>query len=38
MAPRGAPTEREPAPARAGRGQQGWDARKGPDLDDDIPF
>lgn len=38
MAPRGAPAEREPAPARSGRGQQGWDARKGPDLDDDIPF
>jgi single-strand DNA-binding protein len=34
-APRAAP-EREPA--RPGRGQQGWDARKGPDLDDDIPF
>jgi single-strand DNA-binding protein len=40
-APRSAPAERaerEPAPARSGRGQQGWDARKGPDLDDDIPF
>ncbi|MCX7685622.1 MAG: single-stranded DNA-binding protein [Acetobacteraceae bacterium] len=37
-AARGGPAEREPAPARTGRGQQGWDARKGPDLDDDIPF
>jgi single-strand DNA-binding protein len=37
-APRTAAAEREPAPARSGRGQQGWDARKGPDLDDDIPF
>jgi single-strand DNA-binding protein len=39
--PRSAPAERgerEPAPARSGRGSQGWDARKGPDLDDDIPF
>jgi single-strand DNA-binding protein len=36
--PRSAPADREPAPARSGRGQQGWDARKGPDLDDDIPF
>lgn len=31
-------TEREPPPARTGRGAQGWDTPKAPDLDDDIPF